>query len=139
MKLRIGSCLLVFLSLVLSMAAQVGGSGPTNYIPIWTDSTTLGDSIIFQTGGKVGVGTATPTAILTVNGPFQKAGSPPMVLNVTGSGGGLYGGTGGGVALTTGGGGGSLNGGEMVFTTGGGGGGPPCDLPPVSSLAGTVA
>ncbi len=101
MKLHIGCWMLVFFSLVLSMAAQVGGSGTTNYIPIWTESATLGDSIIFQTGGQVGIGTVTPNAILTVNGPFERAGSAPMVLNVTGSHGGLYGGNGGGMALTT--------------------------------------
>ena len=133
MKLRIGCWMLVFFSLVLPMAAQVGGSGTTNYIPIWTDSATLGNSIIFQTGGQVGIGTVTPTAILTVNGPFQKDGSAPMVLDVTGSPGGFYTGSGGGIALATGGGGGTSNGGEMMFTSGAGGGGicefPPCQAP----------
>jgi hypothetical protein len=139
MKLCIVCWMLVFFSLALSMAAQVSGSGTTNYIPVWTDSATLGDSIIFQATPKlgipaaVGIGTVTPTAVLTVNGPFEKDGSAPMVLNVTGSGGGLYTGNGGGITLTTGGGGGSSNGGEMVFTTGGGGEGicdlPPCQLP----------
>ena len=81
----------------------------------------------------MGIGTVTPNAILTVNGPFERAGSAPMVLNVTGSHGGLYGGNGGGMALTTGPGGGNANGGEMVFTTGAGGRAiceiPPCQLP----------
>jgi hypothetical protein len=121
MKLRIVCWMLVFFSLVLPMAAQVSGSGKTNYIPIWTDGNTLGDSVIFQTGGKVGIGTVTPAASLTVNGQFVRVGSAPMVLSVTGSGGGPYGGNGGGIALTTGGGGGGSNGGEMVFTTGSGG------------------
>jgi len=125
--------MLVFFSLVLSMAAQVGGSGTTNYIPLWTDSAALGDSIIFQTGGRVGIGTATPGATLTVNGPHVHDGSAPMVLSVSGSPGGAYTGSGGGIALTTGAGGGSSNGGEMAFTTGAGGGGlceaPPCQLP----------
>jgi hypothetical protein len=133
MKLRMVCWMLVLLSLVLPMAAQVSGSGKTNYIPIWTDSTTLRDSIIFQTGGKVGIGTVTPAASLTVNGQFVRVGSAPMVLSVTGSGGGPYGGNGGGIALTTGGGGGGSNGGEMVFTTGPGAEGictlPPCPQP----------
>ena len=60
MKLRI-SCLLVpFLSLALPLSAQVGGSGTTNHIPIWTNSTTLGNSTIFESGGKVGIGTIAP-------------------------------------------------------------------------------
>ncbi|SPE45697.1 exported hypothetical protein [Candidatus Sulfotelmatobacter sp. SbA7] len=136
MKLRV--MVVAFFSLVLSMAAQVGGSGTTNYIPIWTDSATLGDSIIFQTGDQVSIGMGAQGATLTVNGPFQKDGSAPMVLNVTGSNGGLYTGNGGGIALTTGGGGGSSNGGEMLFTTGAGGDASPCNFPPVSTLEGMV-
>ena len=130
MELRIGSWMLVFFSLMLSMAAQVSGSGTANYIPIWTGSATLGDSIVFQSGGEVGIGTTTPNAVLTVNGPFQKDGNAPMVLNVTGSTGGDYGGNGGGIALMTGGGGGSSGGGEMTLTVGAGGGPAPCDFPP---------
>jgi hypothetical protein len=48
--------------------AAPGGSGTANYIPIWTNSTTLGNSILFQMGGKVGVGTSTPAARLDVPG-----------------------------------------------------------------------
>jgi len=134
MKLRVGLVVASFF-LVLSMAAQVGGSGKTNYIPIWTGSATLGDSAIFQTGGQVGIGTATPNATLTVNGPHVHAGNGPMVLNVTGGGGGLYGGNGGGMALTTGGGGSMSNGGEMVFTTGAGYG-PVCEIGPCTGPGG---
>jgi hypothetical protein len=36
----------------------VTGSGTINFIPLWTGSTTLGNSKLFQTGGMVGVGTA---------------------------------------------------------------------------------
>src|SRR5208337_4329384 len=42
----------------------LGGSGQTNYIPIWTNSTTLGDSVLYQSGtgktAKVGINTAKP-------------------------------------------------------------------------------
>jgi trimeric autotransporter adhesin len=48
--------------------ASPGGSGTANYVPIWTNSTTLGNSILFQAGGKVGVGTSTPAARLDVPG-----------------------------------------------------------------------
>ena len=48
--------------------ATVTGSGTTDYILKWTGSTTLGNSILFQTGGKIGVGTTTPTVALDVNG-----------------------------------------------------------------------
>ena len=50
----------------------LGGSGTTNYIPIWTNSTTLGNSVLFQSGtgntAKVGIGTTTPASTLDVKG-----------------------------------------------------------------------
>src|ERR1700732_4097579 len=36
-----------------SSPLTVGGTGTTNFIPIWTNSTTLGNSTLFQTGGNV--------------------------------------------------------------------------------------
>jgi hypothetical protein len=46
----------------------LSGSGTTNYIPIWTSSTALGNSNIQQIGGNVGIGTNTPGSTLDVNG-----------------------------------------------------------------------
>ena len=46
----------------------VGGTGTTNYIAIWTSSTTLGNSVIYQSGGKIGIGTTTPGSSLDVAG-----------------------------------------------------------------------
>src|SRR5580693_8115925 len=45
-----------------------GGSGTTDYIPLWTSGSNLGNSLLFQTGGKVGIGTTTPAATLDING-----------------------------------------------------------------------
>jgi hypothetical protein len=42
--------------------AAVTGAGTANYVPLWTGASTLGNSIVFQTGGNVGVGTTTPDA-----------------------------------------------------------------------------
>ena len=40
----------------------VGGGGTKNYLAKWTGATTLGNSIIYETGGKVGIGTTNPKA-----------------------------------------------------------------------------
>jgi hypothetical protein len=50
------------------LPATVSGSGTTNYIPVWTNSTTLGNSLIYQSGGNVGIGTSSPAYALDVAG-----------------------------------------------------------------------
>ena len=44
--------------------AATSGSGTTNYVPLWTNSSTLGDSMLYQSGSNVGVGTSSPLAPL---------------------------------------------------------------------------
>ncbi len=62
-------------------ASTITGSGTTNYVPLWTGTTTLGNSVLFQTGSgstaMVGIGTASPTNALQVNGatPIYSTGS----------------------------------------------------------------
>ena len=51
-----------------STAGGIGGSGTTNYIPKFTGSTTIGNSVIYETGGNVGIGDATPDEKFDVNG-----------------------------------------------------------------------
>ncbi len=48
--------------------ANPTGSGTTDYIPLWTSGSNLGNSLLFQTGGKMGIGTTTPAATLDING-----------------------------------------------------------------------
>jgi hypothetical protein len=54
------------------VSPPVGGSGTTDFLPLWTNSTTLGSSVLFQlgTGAKagVGIGTTTPKSTLDVKG-----------------------------------------------------------------------
>jgi hypothetical protein len=53
-------------------APPLSGSGTTDYLPIWTNSTTLGSSVLFQSGAgataKVGIGTVKPASTLDVKG-----------------------------------------------------------------------
>ncbi|MCR4438964.1 MAG: tail fiber domain-containing protein [bacterium] len=54
------------------VAGGIGGSGTANYIPKFTAGTTLGNSIMYETGGKIGIGTTTPNNLLTLRsaGPW---------------------------------------------------------------------
>jgi hypothetical protein len=48
------------------------GSGTADYLPLWTSSSALGSSVLFQSGtgktAKIGIGTITPAATLDVSG-----------------------------------------------------------------------
>jgi trimeric autotransporter adhesin len=48
--------------------AGVTGKGTKDFVPLWTSGTALGNSLIFQTGGNLGVGTKTPKANLDLVG-----------------------------------------------------------------------
>jgi hypothetical protein len=49
-------------------STAVAGTGIMNFLPIWTNSTTLGNSTLFETGGKVGIGNTNPAGTLDVSG-----------------------------------------------------------------------
>jgi hypothetical protein len=50
-----------------AVSASIAGSGTTDYVPRWTSSTNLGNSVIFQsTAGKLGIGTTSPLATLDI-------------------------------------------------------------------------
>jgi hypothetical protein len=56
-----------------SPTAAVSGTGTTDFLPLWTNSTgALGNSVLFQSGtgstAKVGINTTAPAATLDVNG-----------------------------------------------------------------------
>lgn len=46
----------------------IGGSGTLNYIPKFTSSTSLGNSVLYELGGNVGIGTTNPSQKLDVVG-----------------------------------------------------------------------
>jgi hypothetical protein len=47
---------------------SITGTGETDFVPLWTNSTTLGNSVLFQSGGKVGIGNTKPASTLDVTG-----------------------------------------------------------------------
>jgi hypothetical protein len=49
----------------------IGGSGTTNYIPKFTGSTTIGNSVIYETGGNLGIGTSSPNEQLEITGNLR--------------------------------------------------------------------
>jgi hypothetical protein len=51
----------------------VTGSGTANYLSLWTGSTTLGNSHIFQSGGDTGIGTTSPQYALDVDGHINSS------------------------------------------------------------------
>jgi len=53
----------------------IGGSGTAYAVPVWTNSTTLGNSLLFQSGGNIGIGTTTPAAKLDVTGNINTSGN----------------------------------------------------------------
>lgn len=61
--------------IVLKAAGSGGvdGSGTASYIPKWSDSDTLTDSGIYDSGTNIGIGTATPSARLQVIGTSTPA------------------------------------------------------------------
>jgi hypothetical protein len=44
------------------------GSGTTDFIPLWTSGSNLGNSILFQSGSSIGLGTTHPASTLDING-----------------------------------------------------------------------
>jgi len=68
-------------------ASTVTGTGTTDYIPIWTGTSTLGNSSLFQTGSgstaKVGIGTTTSATTLDVKGGSTVRGTLTMTSTGT--------------------------------------------------------
>ena len=55
-----------------ALPPALSGTGTTDYLPLWTNATTLGTSVLFQSGtgatAKVGINTTTPATTLDVKG-----------------------------------------------------------------------
>jgi hypothetical protein len=55
-----------------TLSPSLSGTGATDFLPLWTSTTALGSSALFQTGSgssaKIGINTTTPAAMLDVKG-----------------------------------------------------------------------
>jgi hypothetical protein len=61
------------------VVTQLSGGGTAQYLPLWTSSSALGTSKIYQAkGGFLGINTTTPQALLDVNGDAITRGSFQM-------------------------------------------------------------
>jgi hypothetical protein len=90
MKLKIVSAAAVFLFAGLSAFAQntqiddIVGVGTTNYVPVFTGSHRIGNSLIYQTGGNIGIGTTAPGFPVHIlrNSLFAPPGEAPSAFAV---------------------------------------------------------
>ena len=62
----------------------VTGSGTTNYLTKWTGSTTLGNSLVYDNGTNVGIGTTSPSERFEVNGSIKTTGRTVLGTGVGG-------------------------------------------------------
>jgi hypothetical protein len=88
MKLfRLTDLINVVFLFVASMAAQVGGGGTVNHLPLWTGTTNLGNSVVVQQNGNIGIGNSSPVAILDVTGKpgtSSNGGNAPTAVQMVG-------------------------------------------------------
>ena len=66
-------------------AGGITGSGTTNYITKFTSTTSLGNSILFDNGTNVGIGTASPTYKLDVSGSIRATSNITISTGGTGT------------------------------------------------------
>lgn len=56
-----------------AIPSTISGTGTTNYVPKFTSSSAIGNSLIFDNGTNVGIGTASPATALDVSGSITSS------------------------------------------------------------------
>jgi len=64
------------------VSSGVSGSGTSNFLAKWIDATTLSTSTLYESNGKIGLNTTTPTYTLDVNGSIRATKSLTAGINV---------------------------------------------------------
>jgi hypothetical protein len=79
---------------VAESGGTVDGSGTGTYLTMWSDSDTIGNSSMFETGGKIGIGTTAPSQELHVVGSVYAQGGDVYGNNFRSNDGGVGAGSG---------------------------------------------
>ncbi len=69
--------------MIEEVLSGVGGNGTANYVPKWTDSDTLGNSVIYD-DGDIGIGTNDPQAKLHIDGGLIVSGDATTGMDIVG-------------------------------------------------------
>jgi hypothetical protein len=51
----------------IALATGASVSGTTNYLPVFTGASTLGNSVLYQSGSNIGIGSTTPFSTLSIS------------------------------------------------------------------------
>jgi len=73
-----------------ALTNPVTGTGTTNYLPKFTGTSALGNSLVYDNGTNIGIGTTSPIAPLTINGSVAITNGSGYFNNIYYSGGWKY-------------------------------------------------
>lgn len=80
--MEVAFCISVF---VVSATAQtVTGSGTAGKIPVFTATSTVGNSVVTQSGGDIGIDTTSPQAVLDVSSGYVGQAGPIVGIQIDG-------------------------------------------------------
>jgi hypothetical protein len=72
-------------SITTAGGGSLTGAGSANYIPLWTGTSTIATSAIYQSGNNIGIGTITPTNTFQVNGGITATSITASIISASNS------------------------------------------------------